>query len=97
MRAPQRRVHRPVVANIGFHKLDLTHPPHGKQEMGGVGFSYRSANAPAIIGERTHNVPPEETGAAEYGDELVGGDRRHSVRTKSDLRALCLAQRPAIG
>ena len=87
MRAPQRRIHRAVVAHIDFHELDLTDAPHRAQEMGRIRPAHRDADPPAIIGERAHDVPPEETGAAEYRDQSVGGDRRHRVRTESDFAA----------
>ena len=63
-----RRRDRIRIAQIGLYRMDLADPAHRPQKAGKLRAAHRDADAVAAVGERTHHMAAEKTGAAEHGD-----------------------------
>ncbi len=57
------------VAQVGLNGIDLAYPAHGPQEAAKLGPAHGNADAVAAVGERTHHVAAQKSGAAKHGDE----------------------------
>ena len=60
IRAPQGSGDGSRIAHIGLDRMDLANLADGLQVEGEVGAAGGDPNAPALAGERAHDVAPEE-------------------------------------
>ena len=69
VRAPQRRLDRLGIAQIGLHGGDLPDAPERLEMESEVGAAHRRAPPPAALGPRPRHVTAEEARSAEHRDQ----------------------------
>ncbi len=71
VRAPQGRVDRSGMPQVGLDRVNLSDPAERLQVPGEIGPADRDADFVVPLGQRPHDMAAEKARAAEHGDENV--------------------------
>ncbi len=69
----------PRITQIGLHRVDLADSSERLQVARKIGAADCDADAVTDLGERTHHMAAEETGAAENGDQRLQRNSGHAA------------------